>query len=162
MTNTPNYGNCFTFNSELNTGDQYAGKRICSMTGPQFGLEMVINIDQGNYMTGGQTQQAGARLTVQDTPFNPLPDEFGSNVMPNTQTAFSIQEVNITRYPTPYTSNCTSDWTHTNYSSYLVNPNYNYSLAVGINRIFFCYTYSLLSSKYITSAFPLSHSFLRH
>ena len=49
-------GNCFTFNSVLNDQDEYAGTRRSSMTGPQFGLTLVLNVEQGEYMTGGQTQ----------------------------------------------------------------------------------------------------------
>jgi hypothetical protein len=58
VSNTPSYGNCYTFNSELNSDDTYAGKRLNAMTGPQFGLMLVLNLDQSAYMTGGQTKQA--------------------------------------------------------------------------------------------------------
>ena len=40
--------------------------------------------------------QAGARVMVQDVNALPLPDEYGYNVLPNTQTILALQEV---RYP---------------------------------------------------------------
>jgi hypothetical protein len=69
-------------------------------------------------------------LTIHDSSTYSLPDEFGSNVMPNTLTTFAMHEVNITREPSPYTSNCTYDWSMTNYSSFLPASDYTYTLAV--------------------------------
>ena len=37
--------------------------------------------------------QAGARVMVQDVHALPLPDEYGYNVLPNTQTILALQEV---------------------------------------------------------------------
>jgi hypothetical protein len=34
--NYPSYGNCFTFNTQLASGDDEAGKRLTSMTGARF------------------------------------------------------------------------------------------------------------------------------
>ncbi len=57
MFNAPSYGNCFTFNSVLNSDDQLAGNRVSSMTGPKFGLSLVLNIEQHKYMINKKTQQ---------------------------------------------------------------------------------------------------------
>ena len=40
----------------LNDQDEFAGTRRSSMTGPQFGLTLVLNVEQSDYMTGGQTK----------------------------------------------------------------------------------------------------------
>ena len=51
------YGSCFTFNTELNKADDYAKFRKSSMTGPTFGLSMVLNLDQKIYLKNGITKQ---------------------------------------------------------------------------------------------------------
>ncbi len=66
MSNTATYGNCFSFNSQLNTADSIAGERVSSMSGPNFGLVLVLDLDQANYMLNGQTQQVGASLSSSD------------------------------------------------------------------------------------------------
>ena len=62
-------GNCFTYNSEYNFEDEdlyreeddgyyETGKRrLSSLTGPSFGLNLVITLDQTNYMEGEITTQ---------------------------------------------------------------------------------------------------------
>lgn len=52
------YGNCFIFNAEYNADkDSLAGSRTSSLTGPSFGLNLIITLDQLNYMRGGITKQ---------------------------------------------------------------------------------------------------------
>ena len=102
------------------------------MTGPRFGLSLVMNINQETYMTGGQTRQAGARLVVHEIGQRALPDEFGHDLMPNALTRVAVQELNITRLEDPYTSNCTMDWSKSNYSDFVPSSSdfWNYSLPV--------------------------------
>ena len=69
VTNTASQGNCFTFNSQYNTKDSVmydsigkgyraTGKRRrTSLTGPMFGLNLVITLDQLVYMKGEITKQ---------------------------------------------------------------------------------------------------------
>jgi hypothetical protein len=127
VTNAPSYGNCFTFNAADNSADLFAGERISSMTGPFFGLSVILNLEQRWYMNGGESKQAGARLTVHDSAVRPLVDEFGYDVMPNTLTEAAIQQLYLERQPAPYTSNCTNDWSHTNYTEY-VPDGWSYTL----------------------------------
>ena len=55
--NVANYGNCFMFNSEYNNkNDKIAGQRVSSLTGPSFGLTLVIELDEDNYMDNFTTQ----------------------------------------------------------------------------------------------------------
>jgi hypothetical protein len=126
ITNTPNYGTCFTFNSINNNRDTFAGNRISSMTGPFFGLSLVLNIDQDAYMD--ISKQAGARVTVH--PYNqmPLVDEFGFDVNANTLTQAAIEQALVERQPEPYTSRCSHDWSKSNYSDYVGPAHVNYSL----------------------------------
>jgi hypothetical protein len=57
MFNTPGYGNCYTFNTKLNVADSSGGNRMSSMTGPKFGLNLVLNIEQDKYLINGLTKQ---------------------------------------------------------------------------------------------------------
>ena len=47
------------FNSKYNNKryDPEAGERVSSLTGPSFGLQMVLKMDEDNYMDGGYTTQ---------------------------------------------------------------------------------------------------------
>lgn len=55
INNYPNYGNCFTFNSAFNR----SGSRsyVTSLTAPNFGLYLVLQLDQKNYLRKGMTKQ---------------------------------------------------------------------------------------------------------
>ena len=69
VTNIAQQGNCFLFNSEYNfkdaimyeeTKDAYydTGKRrLSTLTGPSFGLNLIVTLDQLNYMKGEITTQ---------------------------------------------------------------------------------------------------------
>ena len=63
------------------------------MAGPNFGLDLVIDIEQSKYMKGGATQSAGARVVVQSSSAHPQPDEMGHQLNPNTLTALAMHEV---------------------------------------------------------------------
>ena len=133
LTNSPNFGNCYTFNSGLNEADAFGGERVASMTGPNFGLSLVLNIEQHKYMANGQTKQAGARLVVHDEDVRPLTDESGIDLHPNTLTRIPVHEIAITRMPEPYVSNCTDHWDLTNYTDFVPfekEVGLNYSLAL--------------------------------
>ena len=77
------YGNCYTFNFEFNQNDAMGGKRQLSLTGPSFGLSLVLDLDQGNYMQKGYSKQAGARLVLSPSNGTILYDEVGMDVQPN-------------------------------------------------------------------------------
>ena len=53
----PGYGNCFAFNKFDNKDDREAGYRVTSLTGPKFGLTLVLNVQPESYMTNGRTEQ---------------------------------------------------------------------------------------------------------
>ena len=63
------------------------------MAGPNFGLDLVINIEQSKYLQKGVTQSAGARVVVQSSSAHPQPDEIGHQLSPNSITALAMQEV---------------------------------------------------------------------
>ena len=55
---SPTHGNCFTLYSTSALGRS-------SLTGSAYGLSLVLDIQQGEYMRGGQTLAAGARVSIQ-------------------------------------------------------------------------------------------------
>ena len=67
--NVAQYGNCYSFNSKYNLEDDTlykiedkmytdSGKRrLSSLTGPSFGLNLIVSLDQIDYMKGGVTKQ---------------------------------------------------------------------------------------------------------
>ena len=69
MTNVAQYGNCFVFNAEYNIDDSImymkdlngyndTGKRrTSSLTGPSFGLNLVLTLGKINYMDGEITKE---------------------------------------------------------------------------------------------------------
>ena len=63
------------------------------MAGPNFGLDLVIDLEQAKYMKNGATQSAGARVVVQSSSAHPQPDEMGHHLSPNTHTALAMYEV---------------------------------------------------------------------
>ena len=51
------FGSCFTFNTEYNEKkDEAAGKRVSSLTGPSFGLNLIVELDLFNYLKGNITK----------------------------------------------------------------------------------------------------------
>ena len=56
------YGNCFTFNSYKNSGALLTS----SLPGENFGLTVVLDIQQYKYLVNGLTQSAGARVAIHD------------------------------------------------------------------------------------------------
>ena len=71
VTNVAQQGNCFIFNSEYNFKDtimydeieegyQDTGKRrLSTLTGASFGLNLILTLDQLDYMKGEITKQVG-------------------------------------------------------------------------------------------------------
>ena len=60
---TPSYGNCFTFNSGMNSTKKV---KMVTVTGSQNGLVLELFLDQTNYMYNKLSRKAGARITIHD------------------------------------------------------------------------------------------------
>ena len=157
MKSTASYGNCYVFNSVWNPSDSQAGRRTSALTGPAYGLQLVLNLDQKNYMNGGQSKQAGARLVISTSNTLALQDEKGMDLSPNTLTQVAIQETNVTRQPFPYTSKCFGDWNDTYYADDLEGMGTGippYSIAVCMNAIDAKCVIKNVLSKVSLSAMP--------
>ena len=58
ITNVPFYGNCFAFNTVYKNSRSKEKKAILSsISGPTFGLNIILALDQRNYMKNGITEQ---------------------------------------------------------------------------------------------------------
>ncbi len=61
------------------------------------GLSLEMYLDQDNYMLHKLSKSAGARVVIHHPDTAPLPDEFGINLQPNTETAIAVQKVYLTK-----------------------------------------------------------------
>ena len=58
ITNVPFYGNCFAFNTVYKNNRSKEKKSVLSsISGPSFGLNIILALDQRNYMKNGITEQ---------------------------------------------------------------------------------------------------------
>ena len=57
------------------------------------GLELVLFLDQENYMLNKMTQSSGAKIVVHDPGLSPLLDEFAIDLQPGTATSIALQVV---------------------------------------------------------------------
>ena len=58
VTNVPRYGNCYSFNTVYEKEQKKAkGILQSSIAGPSFGLNIILSLDQRNYMKNGVTEQ---------------------------------------------------------------------------------------------------------
>ena len=64
-----------------------------SLPGSVMGLNVVLNIEQFQYLHSGLSPSAGARVTIHDTVVRPLVDEYGLDVEPQKATNFAIAKV---------------------------------------------------------------------
>ncbi|CAG0888604.1 unnamed protein product [Darwinula stevensoni] len=112
---TPQYGACYMFNTAWNPSDSDGGQRISGKTGEETGLSLEVFIDQDNYIPNPISSSAGARITIHSPDQLPNPVEQGYFVQPNTHTVFGLQIVNMSRLPSPYVTNCVSNWTETDF-----------------------------------------------
>ena len=63
----PGYGNCFRFNNIwLNSTDPYAGERSASLSGPKFGLSLVLNVESQSYLEPITVQVCRERYLIQN------------------------------------------------------------------------------------------------
>ena len=57
------------------------------------GIELVLFLDQENYMLNKMTQSSGAKIVVHDPGLSPLLDEFAIDLQPGTATSIALQVV---------------------------------------------------------------------
>ncbi|XP_074594392.1 epithelial sodium channel subunit alpha-like [Brevipalpus obovatus] len=107
---TPTEGNCFTYKSQTWEGKRHKHVRQeeTSLAGVDHGLELVLNLEVGEYLPG--TAQVGALVMVH------APDEFGISaseaifVGPEKTSYIGLKMTRITRLPSPYPEHCIDHW----------------------------------------------------
>ena len=83
-------GKCYTFNSGLNGADE----RYVKVNGQRFGLRLVLNIHQEEYLSP-LNSNAGIKVSVQPQGVVPLPEEQGVSIPPgrNAYIDLNLEEV---------------------------------------------------------------------
>uniref|UniRef100_A0AC35TYL5 Degenerin unc-8 n=1 Tax=Rhabditophanes sp. KR3021 TaxID=114890 RepID=A0AC35TYL5_9BILA len=100
----PEYGNCYTFNFndsvELKSSRSGPAYRTASRPGPMYGLRLLLNVDQSDYMP--TTEASGVRLVVHEQDQEPFPDTFGYSAPTGFVSSFGLKTKLLQRLDTPY------------------------------------------------------------
>ncbi|XP_043244057.1 uncharacterized protein LOC122392822 [Amphibalanus amphitrite] len=113
-TSSAEYGNCFTFNSNVTeTSDPLAGQRVTGLTGQQYSLDLLLDLNHHTFPPVTATK--GARVQVHQPDQQPDVEDSGLSVMPNVATSIAIEQLTIQRLPYPYKSQCITEWTDAEY-----------------------------------------------
>ncbi|KAM4631569.1 epithelial sodium channel subunit gamma isoform 1-T3 [Discoglossus pictus] len=98
----PLYGNCYTFN-DAQRGDLL----VSSMGGMEYGLKVVLYIDEDDYNPYLVTA-AGAKILVHDQQDYPFIEDVGTEVETALETSIGMQLTESSKLSSPY-SDCTLD-----------------------------------------------------
>ncbi|XP_076110073.1 FMRFamide-activated amiloride-sensitive sodium channel-like isoform X1 [Mytilus galloprovincialis] len=107
-----NYFNCYTFNSK-----RLAEKILIQATGPEYGLSVVIALDNDDPPLGAYglydinnniAHSAGLRVQVHAPNTMPSPVDHGFDIPPGFSSSVGLKAVINTRLPYPY-GNCTNE-----------------------------------------------------
>ncbi|VDD96821.1 unnamed protein product [Enterobius vermicularis] len=97
----PVYGNCYTFN--FNDSVELKNSRA----GPMYGLRLLLNVNQSDYMP--TTEAAGVRLVVHEQDQEPFPDTFGYSAPTGFISSFGLKTKVLHRLRAPY-GKCEDDF----------------------------------------------------
>ncbi|KAF0294264.1 Amiloride-sensitive sodium channel subunit beta [Amphibalanus amphitrite] len=90
-TSSAEYGNCFTFNSNVTeTSDPLAGQRVTGLTGQQYSLDLLLDLNHHTFPPVTATK--GARVQVHQPDQQPDVEDSGLSVMPNVATSIAIEQ----------------------------------------------------------------------
>uniref|UniRef100_A0A914MR23 Uncharacterized protein n=1 Tax=Meloidogyne incognita TaxID=6306 RepID=A0A914MR23_MELIC len=90
----PEYGNCWTFN--FNDSVELKNSRA----GPMYGLRLLLNVNQSDYMP--TTEAAGVRIVVHEQDQEPFPDTFGYSAPTGFVSSFGLKTKILHRLDAPY------------------------------------------------------------
>ncbi|XP_075421751.1 epithelial sodium channel subunit beta [Ascaphus truei] len=97
----PNYGNCYIFN----WGQEGQDLLVSANPGADFGLKLVLDIEQEEYIPFLQTS-AAARLILHQQRSFPFLKDLGIYAMPGTETSIAVLADQLQHLEAPYSS-CT-------------------------------------------------------
>jgi hypothetical protein len=66
------------------------------------GISLLLFLDQENYMLKKLSKNAGTKIVIHDPSLPPLPDEYGTDMQPNTASSIAIQMVDHKKNLLPY------------------------------------------------------------
>uniref|UniRef100_A0A914ID60 Uncharacterized protein n=1 Tax=Globodera rostochiensis TaxID=31243 RepID=A0A914ID60_GLORO len=90
----PVFGNCWTFN--FNDSVELKNSRA----GPMYGLRLLLNVNQSDYMP--TTEAAGVRIVVHEQDQEPFPDTFGYSAPTGFVSSFGLKTKIVNRLDAPY------------------------------------------------------------
>ncbi|XP_053328277.1 amiloride-sensitive sodium channel subunit gamma [Spea bombifrons] len=118
----PLYGNCYTFN-----GANREELLVSSMGGMEYGLKVVLYIDEDEYNPYLVTA-AGAKIMVHDQNAYPFIEDSGTELQTGVETSIGMQLTESTKLNEPY-SDCTLDGTDVGVQN-LFNKKYTYQICL--------------------------------
>ena len=121
---TPRYGVCYLHNFEALDSD--TDPEAAGSSGPDYGLNLILDIQSHYYMRYGLSQTTGILMTLNDPRAMPMVLARPIFLAPNIQTGIKIQKQIITRQKLPYTTDC-SDTYPEEYRSLFSFTSVNYS-----------------------------------
>ena len=121
---SPRYGVCYLHNFEpLNSSSSPEG---AGSSGPDYGLNLILDIQSHYYMRYGLSQTNGMLITLNDPQAMPMVLAKPIHLTPNIKTGIKILKQTITRQKLPYVTDC-SDTYPTEYQSFLNFTSVKYS-----------------------------------
>ena len=112
----PRYGVCYLHNFERL--DSSITPEQTGSSGPDYGLNLIFDIQSEFYMRYGLSPTTGLQLTLNDP--NAMPVVLSKPILlsPNIKTAIKVLKQVVTRQPAPYVTQCSDQYPDT----YLQNP----------------------------------------
>ena len=120
---SPTEGNCFTYRSKvkrrplvaggqrkssLSRPDQSMGFEEANLAGTNDGLELVLNLEKSEYISG--SSQVGALVMIHHPSDLGYAASEATFIAPEFTTYIGLKMVNITRLPAPYPEFCVDSW----------------------------------------------------
>ncbi|XP_069065772.1 amiloride-sensitive sodium channel subunit beta [Pleurodeles waltl] len=118
----PDYGNCFIFN----WGQAGQEELISANPGAEFGLKIILDIDQEDYIPYLQAT-AAARLVVHEQRSYPFPKDMGIYAMAGSETSISVVVDQTKHMGHPY-SECTENGSDVPVANLYSDYNSSYSI----------------------------------
>uniref|UniRef100_A0A0N4Z4F2 Degenerin mec-10 n=1 Tax=Parastrongyloides trichosuri TaxID=131310 RepID=A0A0N4Z4F2_PARTI len=92
----PAFGNCYTFNYNLNNSKIFYSSRA----GPSYGLRMMLYVNSSDYLP--TTEATGIRIAIHDQTEWPFPDTFGYSAPTGAISSFGLSLRKVRRLGPPY------------------------------------------------------------
>ncbi|XP_069503497.1 amiloride-sensitive sodium channel subunit beta isoform X2 [Ambystoma mexicanum] len=153
---SPDYGNCFVFN----WGQEGQKLMYSANPGAEFGLKLVLDIDQEEYIPYLQST-AAARLLIHEQRSYPFPKDLGIYAMAGAETSISIVVDQIQHMGDPYTP-CTINGSDVPVANLYGDFNGSYSLQACLRSCFQEQMFSACGCAHYMYPLPQGAHFCNH